>query len=138
MLERINTVGRVGVAAYVALERITTGGRVVGAGCVAIERKLPMAVLLKPLCVAIERKITVGRVVAAGGVAQERAGPMAVLPKPVLFKSASSPRTVFALVKQPSRQAARAAGESTKQARMRAMRKNRIATSGRFIEFVVR
>src|SRR5438874_2172634 len=42
---------------------------------------------------------------------------MAVLPLPVLFKSASSPRTVLPFVKQPSWQTARAAGENAKQAR---------------------
>src|SRR5437773_3947894 len=42
--------------------------------------------------------------------------PMAVLEMPVLFKSASSPRTVLLFVKQPSWQTARACDESAKQA----------------------
>ena len=41
--------------------------------------------------------------------------PIAVLAPPVVFESASSPRTVFSLVKQPSWQTAWAGGDSVKQ-----------------------
>ena len=59
---------------------------------------------------------------------------MAVLSKPVvLLKNASSPRTVFRIVKQPSWQAPRACGESASHPR--AMRRN--ARKGeRFIKFL--
>src|SRR6266436_565266 len=51
--------------------------------------------------------------------------PIAVLSSPVvLFKSASSPRTVLSLVKQPSWQVARACGESAKQTSTNVMRRN--------------
>ena len=42
--------------------------------------------------------------------------------EPLLFKSASSPRTVFSFVKQPSWQIARACGESAKQTRATVIR----------------
>jgi hypothetical protein len=60
--------------------------------------------------------------------------PMAVLPSPMLFKSASSPRTVLSLFKQPSWQTARACGESAKQANTNRMRRN-ARKGARFIEF---
>src|SRR2546426_12311768 len=61
---------------------------------------------------------------------------MAVLSLPiVLFDSASSPRTVFWSVKQPSWHVARACGESAKQASTSGMRRN--ARKGdRFIKFL--
>ena len=69
--------------------------------------------------------------------------PVAVLLLPVVFKSASSPRTVLLFVKQPSRQVARASGESAKQASTKGMRKNaRIGeqliefVSGRLVVFI--
>src|SRR5256885_575298 len=52
--------------------------------------------------------------------------PTAVFSMPTLFKSASSPRTVLADVKQPSWHTARAAGESPKQPSVSAMRTGRI------------
>jgi hypothetical protein len=50
--------------------------------------------------------------------------PIAVLSPPRLFMSASSPRTVFWFVKQPSWQTARAAGESAKHASTNEMSRN--------------
>ena len=51
--------------------------------------------------------------------------PMAVLKRPVVLEmSASSPRTVLKLVKQPSWQTARACGESAKQPSTNGMRRN--------------
>ena len=79
----------------------------------------PMTVLLLP--------------VVLEGRAEE---PIAVLRAPVLFKNASLPRTVFPFVKQPSRQAARACGESitqtdTSEMNMKA-RRNRKLSAERF------
>ena len=54
---------------------------------------------------------------------------------PVLLMSASSPRTVFWLVKQPCWQVARACGESANQAS--GMRRNASRKGDRFIEFLV-
>ena len=49
---------------------------------------------------------------------------MAVSAKPKLFKSASSPKAVLKLVKQPSWQTARACGESANQTSTSATRRN--------------
>src|SRR6266480_4625846 len=48
--------------------------------------------------------------------------PIAVLSEPVLFKSASSPRTVLWFVKQPSWHTARAWGKSARQTRASGIR----------------
>src|SRR6266849_7966971 len=61
--------------------------------------------------------------------------PTAVLLGPVLLKSASSPRTVFWFVKQPSWQTARACGESAKQASTSGMRR-KARRGERFIKFL--
>src|SRR6266496_562801 len=64
--------------------------------------------------------------------------PMAVLPMPmsVLFMSASSPRTVFSLVKQPSWQTARIWGDNAKQASTSGMRNKPRRKGERFIRFL--
>src|SRR5881394_2139870 len=62
---------------------------------------------------------------------------MAVLNEPVLFRSASSPRTVLLFVKQPSWQVARACGESANNARASAVRNKPYRKGDRFIEFLV-
>src|SRR5438477_213242 len=60
----------------------------------------------------------------------------AVLPKPVvLLRSASSPRTVFSFVKQPSWQTARTWGESAKQASTSAVRNKPYRKGDRPIDF---
>ena len=64
--------------------------------------------------------------------------PMAVLEMPVLFRSASSPRTVLLLVKQPSWQTARAVVESAKQARASGMRRRASRKGDRAIDFLKR
>src|SRR6266700_3318337 len=62
--------------------------------------------------------------------------PKAVLLLPSLFMRASSPRTVFWFVKQPSWQTARACGEGAKQPSTNG-RKNRLRRKGEcFIEFL--
>ena len=54
---------------------------------------------------------------------------------PVLFTSASSPRTVFSLVKQPCWQTARACGESAKQRSARPKESKPCPTCAGAIEF---
>src|SRR5438105_10514929 len=58
--------------------------------------------------------------------------PMAVLEMPVLFKSASSPKTVLSLVKQPSWQVAHACAESAKQAEESTRAGSSLATVSRY------
>src|SRR5262245_46334801 len=63
---------------------------------------------------------------------------MAVLPAPIFEMSASSPRTVFRFVKQPSWQTARACGASAEQASTSAVKNKPCRKGNRVIEFVVR
>src|SRR5438552_15435272 len=62
---------------------------------------------------------------------------MAVLNEPVLFRSASSPRTVLLFVKQPSWQVARACGQSAQQASAIAVKNKPYRKGDRLSEFLV-
>ena len=88
----------------------------------------PVAVLLLPVVLLNERMQCRMAVLREPVVLlTERVKPMAVLSLPVVrLKRASSPRTVFWFVKQPSWQTARACGESAKQPSVSAMRTGRI------------
>lgn len=95
-----------GVSAYcdvvvpgVVRERAVPDRGVLNTGCVTQERLRSNGRVVVACCVEVERSRTGGRVVG-----------------PAVFKSASSPRTMFALVKQPSWHVAWACGESAKLA----------------------
>src|SRR5437667_2747380 len=62
---------------------------------------------------------------------------MAVLNEPVLFRSASSPRTVLLFVKQPSWQVARTCGQSAQQASASAVKNKPYRKGDRLVEFLV-
>ena len=97
----------------------------------------PVAVLPKPVVLTLSASEPLAVLKLPVVLSKSALKPVAVLSVPVvLFKSASSPRTVFWFVKQPSRQTARACGESAKHARMRAMRKNRFAKATDSLNFL--
>ena len=106
-----------------------TGGRVGTAGCVADERTSTRGRVEVPGCVAIERLVSDCRIVVAGGVVKER--PKAgggVGESGGVVMSAFSPRAVLRLLKHPSWQTARAAGENEKEMSATAIRCGRIVT----------
>ena len=133
-------------------ERPSTRSRFGVGGCVAKERTFPVAVL--PLPVVLKSSAPTPTAVLSWPVVLDKSAstpvavfqlalrlflsasePTAVLLTPEWFKSASSPRKVFALtVSQPSWQTARAIGESPKQARASGMSSKASGQDSRFIE----
>src|SRR5207247_1561774 len=96
----------------------------------------PVAVLLLPVVLTPSAKAPMAVFQLPVVLLRNATKPIAVLFMPVLFTSASSPRTVFWFVKQPSWQVARACGESPKQTSRSGSKKKASRKGDRPIDFL--